>query len=173
MRSDADQRPAAYLSDHLAGSFAALRLIQRRADREPDSALGRLMAELLQEIRADRAELERVMAAVGASSNPVKHAGAIGAELFSSLRSKVPLVGSGSEEVARLEELELLSMGVEGKRLLWKALESCALPALEGFDLAALAERAQGQRERLEPFRRAAAADAFGPADDHRVRPTE
>jgi hypothetical protein len=64
-------------------------------------------------------------------------------------------------------------MGVEGKRLLWKALESCALPALEGFDLAALAERAQGQRERLEPFRRAAAADAFGPADDHRVRPTE
>jgi hypothetical protein len=159
---DTDQRLAAYLSDHLAGSSAALRMIQRHTDREPDSALGTLMADLLEEIRADRAELERVMAVVGASSSPVKHAGAIGAELISSLRSKVPLVGSGSEEVARLEELELLSMGIEGKRLLWKALEACALPALEGFDLAHLAERAQDQRERLEPFRLAAAADAFG-----------
>ena len=119
------------------------------------------MAELLEEIRADQAELERVMTAVGASASPVKHAGAIGAELLSSLRGKVPLLGSGAE-VALLEELELLSMGVEGKRLLWKALEACALPALEDFDLARLAERAQDQRERLEAFRLEAAADAFG-----------
>ena len=35
-------------------------------------------------------------------------------------------------------------------------------PALEGFDFAALAERAQDQRERLEPFRLEAAAEAFG-----------
>lgn len=157
-----EQRLGAYLSDHQAGSSAALRLIQRCVDREPDTPLGTLMADLLVEIRADRAELERVMTAVGASSNPVKHAGAIGVEMFSSLRSKVPLVGSGSAEVARLEELELLSMGIEGKRLLWAALQACALPELDAFDLPALEGRARDQRARLEAFRLKAAAEAFG-----------
>jgi hypothetical protein len=161
-----EQRLGAYLSDHLAGSSAALRLIQRYVDREPDTALGRLMGDLLEEIGSDRAELQRLMAAVGASSNPVKHAGAIGAELFSSLRSKVPLVGSGSAEVARLEELELLSMGIEGKRLLWAVLHACALAELEGFDLPALEGRARDQRERLEAFRLKAAAEAFGADTD-------
>jgi hypothetical protein len=156
-----DQRLGAYLSDHLAGSSAALRLIQRYIDREPDSALGTLMGDLLEEIRADRAELERAMAAIGARANPVKHAGAVGAELLSSLRSKVPLVGAGSEQVARLEDLELLSLGIEGKRLLWRALEANPVPALEGFDVAALAERARDQRDRLEPFRLDAAREAF------------
>lgn len=158
---DEDKRLAAYLSDHLAGSSAALRLIQRYVDREPDSPLGTLMVDLLAEIRSDRGELERLLTSLGASASRVKHAGAIGAEVFANLRSKAPLVGSGSEEVARLEDLELLSMGIEGKRLLWRALDEVATPALEGVDFAALAERARDQRERLEPFRLAAAEEAF------------
>ena len=158
---DENQRLATYLSDHLAGSSAAIRLVQRYAERGSGSPLGTLMGELLDEIRADRHELERVMNAVGAKPSTLKQAGAIGAEMFSNLRNKVPVVGTGSEEVARLEDLEILSLGIEGKRLLWRVLETLSNPALAGFDFPALAERAQGQRDRLEVRRSEAAAEAF------------
>jgi hypothetical protein len=74
----------------------------------------------------------------------------------------VPVVGTGSHEVARLEDLELLCLGIQGKLLLWRALEPLEHPAFEGSDLGALARRAEDQRDRLEPFRRRAAAAAFG-----------
>lgn len=159
---DAGQRLNTYLNDHLAGSSAAIRLGQRHVDREASSPFGAVMRELLEEIRADREELERVMAAVGASANPVKQAGAIGAEVIANLRSKAPVVGAGSQEVARLEELEILSLGIEGKRLLWLVLGTRSNPALGSFDFTALAKRAKAQRDRLEPWRREAAAEAFG-----------
>jgi hypothetical protein len=157
-----DERLSVYLSDHLAGSEAAIRLIKRYLDREPDSELGRVLDDLIGRILEDRAELQALMTRIGASPSLVKKAGAIGAELLANLRGRAPVLGAGSDEVARLEDLELLSMGIEGKRLLWRALESCEHPALEGMDLAGLAERAQGQRDHLEPFRRRAAAAAFG-----------
>ena len=45
-------------------------------------------------------------------------------------------MGSGSEQAARLEDLELLSIGIEGKRLLWRALQASAIPTLSGFGTA-------------------------------------
>jgi hypothetical protein len=159
---DADRRLATYLSDHLAGSSAAIRLVQRHADREPPSPSATVMRKLLEEIREDREELERVMTAVGANANPIKQAGAIGAEMLTSLRNKVPVVGAGSQEIARLEELEILSLGIEGKRLLWLALETRSDAALKAFDFPTLAKRAKAQRDRLEPLRREAAVEAFG-----------
>jgi len=155
------QHLATYLSDHLAGSEAAVRLIGRYVEREPDSPFGVLMADLLHEIEEDREQLKRLMARVGANPSSVKKAGAIGAELLTSLRSKVPVVGSGSGEVARLEDLELLSMGIEGKRLLWAALAPLRDDAFDGFDFGSLAARAQDQRDRVEAFRLRAAAAAF------------
>jgi hypothetical protein len=156
-----DTRLATYLSDHLAGSEAAIRLVGRYA-RDPDPELAGLMRELAEEIEADREELTRLMARLGARPSPVKKAGAVGAELLTSLRGRVPVVGTGSHEVARLEDLELLCLGIQGKLLLWRALEPLEHPAFEGSDLGALARRAEDQRDRLEPFRRRAAAAAFG-----------
>jgi hypothetical protein len=154
-----------YLNDHLAGSVAAVRLAERFRDREPDTELGRLLSELIVEIEEDRDVLLDVMERVGASRNPVKRAGALGAELLTSLRGRVPMLGAGSAEVARLEEIELLTLGIEGKRLLWKALGRLARSdaRLEGFDFTGLAKRAKAQRDRLEPFRLKLARDAFGP----------
>ena len=165
-RTEQDDRLAVYLNDHLAGSAAAIRMLERHVDREPDSEFGMVMSDLLGEIRQDRAALERVMERIGASSSPGKHAGALGAELLTTFRNKLPVLGAGSEDVARLEELELLSLGIEGKRLLWRALETCASanPKLTGVDFADLAERAESQRERLEPFRLRRAAAAFVPS---------
>lgn len=160
--SERSGRLATYLGDHLAGSEAAIRLVGRYAEREPDSPLGVLMTDLLEEIEQDRRVLRDLMARIGASPSPMKKAGAIGAELVSSLRGKVPVVGTGSEAVSRLEDLELLCLGIEGKHLLWRALEPLGVLAFDDIDFGALARRAQEQRNRVEAFRLEAAAAAFG-----------
>ena len=58
-------------------------------------------------------------------------------------------------KVALLEDVEVLSLGIEGKRLLWAALGAAAAShePLREFDFDALQARAQEQRDRLEPFR--------------------
>ena len=106
-----------YLNDHLAGAAAALQHIDRMRAREPGSELGNVLLALRGEIEEDRGVLERVIAALGGSTNPVKRAGALGAELLASLRVQMPVLGAGSTEAARLEELEILSLGIEGKRM--------------------------------------------------------
>ncbi len=150
----ADPALSAYLNDHLAGSAAGLQLAKRCSEAHGDSDLGRYLAELVHEIEEDRGVLERVMTQVGARANPVKQAGALGAEFLTRLKQLTPVLGSGSS-VARFEEIELLSLGIEGKRLLWRLLGelSGSDDRLHEFDFAALGERAQTQRDGLEPFR--------------------
>jgi hypothetical protein len=144
-----------YLNDHLAAAAAALQHVDRMRGREPDSELGHVLQSLRGEIEQDRDVLDRVIAALGGSANPVKRAGALGAEMLVSLRMQMPVLGAGSTEATRLEEIEVLSLGIEGKRLLWAALHDIASlePRLSGFDFDSLAHRAQDQRDRLERFR--------------------
>ncbi len=155
---------AVYLNDHLAGSAAGLRLARRCLERERESKLGRELEGLVEEIARDREVLEEVMARVGATKNPAKQAAASGAVLLTLLRNRLPVLGAGSGEVSRLEEIELLSLGIEGKRLLWRALEALAKTdgRLKEFEFAGLESRAQAQRDRLEPFRLELASAALG-----------
>ncbi len=155
---------AVYLNDHLAGSAAGLRLARRCLERERGTELGLKLERLVDEIEEDRDVLERVMARVEASPNPVKQAAASGAVLLSLLRDRIPVLGSGSRDVSRLEEIELLSLGIEGKRLLWRALGELAKTdrRLKELDFARLEGRAQAQRDLLEPFRLELASAALG-----------
>jgi hypothetical protein len=158
---------AVYLNDHLAGSAAGLRLARRCRDRERETELGRYLRELVDDIQEDRSLLERVMTRVGATANPVKQAAATGAVLLATLKNRLPVLGAGSGEVVRLEEIELLSLGIEGKRLLWRALSALAESdrRLKEFDFAALETGAQAQRDRLEPFRLELASEALAGVD--------
>jgi hypothetical protein len=153
-----------YLNDHLAGAAAAIQHIERMRGREPESELGHVLQALRGDIEEDRDVLERIVVALGGSANPVKRAGALGAEILASVRMQMPVLGAGSSEAARLEEIEVLSLGIEGKRLLWTALAEVARsdPRLSGFDLASLARRAQEQRDRLERFRLRFASAVLG-----------
>lgn len=101
---------------------------------------------------------------LGGSPPRIKRATALGAERIGSLRMWLPMIGPGSEESARLEELELLSLGIEGKRLLWAALAqlSSTDARLSGFPFPELKQRAKSQRDRLERFRLRLANDALG-----------
>ena len=144
-----------YLNDHLAGAAAAVRLAERCRAREPLSEIGRVLQGLLIEIEEDRGVLQRVIKSFGGSASPVKRASAVGMERLGSLRMALPVLGPGSGGAARLEELEVLSLGIEGKRMLWKVLGTLASSdgRLVGFDFAGLERRAESQRRRLEPSR--------------------
>lgn len=150
-----DRRLAMYLDDHLAGSSGAVRLAERLRDRNPGSELGRVLDDLIGEIQEDRATLRRIMELMDATPSTVKRTGAVAAEMLGSLRHRLPVLGAGSSNVALLEDIEVLSLGIEGKRLLWAALGAAAssLEPLREFDFDALQARAQEQRDRLEPFR--------------------
>lgn len=70
---------------------------------------------------------------------------------------------TGYSPLSRLVELEGLASGINAKQALWLSLGRVRDrdTRLGRFDFDALAGRAHGQRERLEPFRLAAAATAF------------
>jgi hypothetical protein len=63
------------------------------------------------------------------------------------------------------EELEALSLGIEGKRSLWVALSAAAkdAPSLQLLDYERLASRAEEQRSRVEAKRLEAARKALIP----------
>lgn len=154
-RTAEDQRLDAYLNDHLAGSAAAIRLVRRIRDREEDPLLARALESLLGDIEKDRTAIQRVLSRIGAGQSNAKQVGAVGAEMVIALRTRLPVVGPGSGEIGRLEELELLSLGIEGKRLMWETLRACSAvnPKLLGFDFAKLERSARAQRDRVERFR--------------------
>jgi hypothetical protein len=67
-------------------------------------------------------------------------------------------------DLQRLELLEAVSLGIEGKRSMWAALQSASTDdaRLRGPDYARLMERAVEQRQEVEVRRLKAAADALG-----------
>lgn len=148
-----------YLNDHFAGSTIGRDLAFRAADANDGTELGTVLASIAAEVEADRSVLESVMEAVGAERNPAKAALAWAGEKAGRLKPNSQLVGYSP--LSRLVELEGLSLGIEGKRLLWLALAERQEPRLAAFDFPALAEAAKRQRQELEPYRLAAAATAF------------
>ena len=81
-------------------------------------------------------------------------------------RIKLLLEDPAGTQLAPLEKLEALALGIEGKRALWRALLAVAeeIPALRKVDLARLDERADDQHKRVEARRIEAAREAFVPA---------
>jgi hypothetical protein len=136
-----DDRLSTYLNDHLAGATVAVSLARRVA--------GEAIAD---EIEQDRHALLDVMERLSVGQDRLRVAVAWGAEKV--LRYS-PL--------ARLEKLEALSLGVEGKLALWRTLRHTlgSDPRLAGVDLDELIARAQSQRRRLERQRMSAAGEAL------------
>lgn len=151
----------AYLNDHLAGSAAAVELVERVRATNEGTSLAAHLATLGLEIEEDRDTLGEVMTRLGVKrSTPKQVAGKV-LERLSRLRLDERV--TGSSDVTRLMELETLCLGIEGKLALWTALAEVAPshPELAGFDLDALAARAAEQRAGVEPFRLEAAAAAL------------
>jgi hypothetical protein len=156
-----EDRLSIYLNDHLAGATAGVSLARRAAASNRTTGYGDVLEEIAGEIEEDRQALLDVMQRLSVGQDHVKVALAWGAEQASRLKLNGSLLGYSP--LSRLEELEALSLGVEGKASLWKALRRTHGddPRLRDVDLAALLERAQSQRRRLERQRVRAADEAL------------
>ncbi len=147
---------SAYLNDHLAGSKAAVELVESIRSENEGTPLGELLARLGTEIETDRGTLECLMLGLGIEISTVKQAAGWMLERLSRLRFDERVTHSAA--ITRLMQLETLALGVEGKVMLWKALQQVGETAFEGVDFAGLVSRAEAQRKDIEQFRLEAAA---------------
>jgi hypothetical protein len=152
----------AYLSDHVAGARAALDLIEKLRSHNEGTPLAAHLAELAGEIEADREVVAQLLERIGEAKNLVKQVAGGVAERLS--RARLDRRVTGSAELSRLLELEMLALGIEGKLALWHALRPVAVtnPDVAALDLDDLVARAQAQRQGVEVHRLEAAARAFG-----------
>jgi hypothetical protein len=151
---------AVYLQDHLAGSAAAVEILGSLRDEHEGDPLGLLASHILVEVERDRATLETLIQRVGGGSSILKDTTAwLGAKL-----GRFKLGGALSEHLGVLEALEIVALGILGKRALWEALRALggADARLRELDLAHLIERAASQHARVEAQRLEAARRALG-----------
>jgi len=120
--------------------------------------------KLYTEIDEDRQTLATVMAKTGIAPSTTRQTAAWISEKLA--QAKVGFDDPGDGSLKRLELLEALALGIEGKRALWTALRAAAIkvPSLLGPDYAGLTERARRQHDEVEGQRLQAAAHAFADA---------
>src|SRR3954447_20204856 len=109
-----------YLNDHLAGATMAIELIKRSANENEGTELGAFLVALREEIEADRNALLEVMAELGVGVDTKKRIMAWAGEKAGRLKLNGELFSYSP--LSRVTELEGLSLGIEGKRLLWIGL---------------------------------------------------
>ena len=154
-----------YLNDHLAGSSTALLLIQELADNHDADGARDSFLHLKEAVEADRSRLEDLFQRIGQDPSAViQMAGSIAAK-FTSIKLMWEQIEPG--KLGLFEALELLALGVEGKRLLWGALREIAawFPEWEGIDFDELDQRAIQQRSDIEFWRMRAARDIMADVD--------
>ena len=149
-----------YLNDHLAGATAGVDLVTSAAERH-DGELGEFFQQLADEIRGDFNTLTSLIDQLNAHASGAKEALAkIGSEI-----SEAKFSGESADDPAfgTFLTLETLSIGVEGKLCMWKALRCLEddVRELATFDIDALIERAQSQRDRIEGKRLEVAGTAL------------
>jgi len=158
----ADKAMDVYLNDHLAGAMLGSALAERLREENEGTPLGDAMSSLAPAIEEDRQTLIDLMDRMGTSRNPVKQATTWLAE--QAARLKFSGLTSGEPKVGTFMALENLTLGVEGKVSLWKALKEVAAQyeSLDSMKLDDLIERAEAQHDALERERIAAGTRAFG-----------
>src|SRR5213080_13589 len=147
-----------YLNDHLAGSVAAIKLLDRLIDNHKGHRLEKFLVDLREDVHADQEVLQNLMRKLDLEESSVCKAGAWVAETIG--QAKIALSG---DSVSLLQAMDGLALGVTGKKLLWRALRTvaAALSQLQGIDLSRLAQQAADQFERVEKERLHLSREAF------------
>ena len=161
----ANEALATYLNDHLAGSVIALEMLAHLAGDRAGKPDAPVLATLSADISADRDALAQLMTRLRITVSKPRQATAWITEKLGELKLRIDAPDRGA--LQRLEGLEMLSLGIEGKQSLWQALASVSdrIPELRGIDYDRLMTRAQEQREVVERMRLDAAREAFGAPD--------
>jgi hypothetical protein len=149
-----------YLNDHLAGSVAAIELVDHLRELSNNPGREALLSRLRSEIEEDQTVLRELLREIGGSESKFRKAAAWLTEKLGEAKLKLDHPEGG--ELQWLEALETLGLGIQGKLALWRALEAARdrKPDLQSLDLGRLMNRALEQlqwveSERLQVARRA------------------
>jgi hypothetical protein len=150
-----------YLNDHLAGSAVAIELIEAISQAQVDPEETQFFTKLQAEVERDRELLIRLIERLGQNESGLRQAaGAISAKA-----SRLKLWWEGLElgELGLFEALEVLTLGIQGKRALWALLAEIApwLPEWRGVAFAEFEMAALSQRDAVEIRRIEAGKDAL------------
>ena len=150
---------ATYLNDHLAGSVAALGLIEHLIETSKGTTHEGFFRTLKTDVEADQDVLRWLLPRFSAPESTLRKAG--GWLMEKAARAKLHIDSSTGSAMERLEALEGLLVGITGKRALWLALAASVEP-VENVDFALLVGRAEQQIEVVEAKRIEAAREAIG-----------
>ena len=148
-----------YLNDHIAGATAGTNLAKMAAQEHQTDEHGPFFSEIYAAIQADFDTLQELAGALGVKNSATKSALAeIGSKIMAP-----KFTGGDDDELNAFVTLETLSIGVEGKVCMWKALGTVAsdYPAFAGYDVDELLARATSQREKIEEQRQKLAPRAL------------
>ena len=142
-----------YLNDHLAGSVAALELLDHLADLHPDPDRKQFFIGLHAEVQEDQKVLQRLLVQIGGEESAVRKAAAWLTEKFGQAKLRLDDLGDGQLRV--LEAIETVALGIQGKLGLWRALAAVSdrIPQLQGVDFPRLEQSALQQHQRVEAQR--------------------
>ena len=157
-----DDHLATYLHDHLAGAVAAIEMLEHLAQQYAGTPVERFAVGLRVDVEADQKELEGLARRLGVGESGARKATAWLAERVARLKLRVDDPRGGALRL--LESVEVVALGIDGKRALWASLAAAAesVPELKSLDYARLADRAEEQRRRAETVRLDAARTALG-----------
>ena len=148
----------AYLRDHLGGSDVAIRVVHRLCSMYDGTEEGRLFRRLSKELGEDRSVVKALLMRLGASEQSLKRLAGHASGAVLSVAA-----GGAPGDLSLLRTLEALSIGVQGKRCLWRALQDVhpVSSSLRGMDFVELEAKAVRQWEDIEERRRGLVARTF------------
>jgi hypothetical protein len=151
-----------YLNDQLAFGIGWRELARRAQRNNGGTPLGDALEGVAQGIAEEIEMFERMMQRLGVPRSPLKGPLAIAGERIARLKPNGRL--TSYSPLSRFLELDVLTIGLEGKVQLWTTLRDLAGlgERLPDVDFDELIERARAQRDALQPFREAAGREAFG-----------
>ena len=151
------QSLAAYLRDHLGGADAAIHVVRRLAATHEGTADGRLFRQLAEEFEQDRATIRALLAQLGASARSPKRVAARASAALLAFTA-----GGTPGQLSLLRTLEALAIGIQGKRCMWRALQTLdAARSTTQINPVELEAKALRQWEAVEGRRRVLAAMTF------------
>jgi hypothetical protein len=150
---------ATYLRDHLAGGDTAVGTLRALQNTEIPAPLSEVIEWVVPDIEEDKRTLERMIHSLDVKQTWWRSVGAWFAAKVSSWKFWHRVSG----DLGHLEVLEVLSIGILGKRALWRVLShlQATTGQFAGSDFHALIARAERQYDAVEHARMRTASGAF------------
>ena len=152
----------AYLRDHLSGANMALRIVHRLGSSHQGTEDGTFFGRLSKELEEDRSVVRSLLTRLGASRRSMKRVTGYASGAVLSV-----IAGGEPGDLSLVRTLEALSIGVQGKRCLWRALQNLRrVPSIfDGMNFVDLEAKAVRQWEAIEERRRALVPRTFSATD--------